>query len=216
LKKERSIYENARAVFTMSSHVSRSLRDQYGIDESKIQCVRTGSNIDIPPPEALSDERYARKNILFVGIDWERKGGPQLIEAFKKVLQQHPDAQLTIIGCSPRVDAANCKILGRLPLQEISKHYRSATIFCLPTRNEPFGVASGSICTPLRRLSTDAGALPDIIKTGKRLMVPPDDIGALAERIVELISSPDKCRQYGHAGFEHLSTHYTWKNTKNS
>jgi glycosyltransferase involved in cell wall biosynthesis len=215
LKKERRIYKNASTVFTMSSHVSRSLREQYGIDESRIECIRIGSNIDIPPAQAITEARHAGKRILFVGIDWERKGGPQLVEAFGKVLLRHPDAQLTIIGCSPLVDVANCEVLGRLPLAEISKHYLASTVFCLPTRNEPFGIVFlEAFAHRLPIVSTDVGALPDIVQNGVNgYTVPPDNIDAMAEKLIELIGSPAKCQQFGQSGFEHLCRHYTWENT---
>ncbi|MEP7297097.1 MAG: glycosyltransferase family 4 protein [Burkholderiales bacterium] len=215
LAKEREIYENASTVFTMSSHVSRSLCEQYGIDESRIERIRVGSNIDIPPAETLPPERYAGKRILFVGIDWERKGGPQLIEAFKQVLQRHPDALLTIIGCSPVVDVANCKVLGRLPLKEVSQHYLDSAVFCLPTRNEPFGIVFlEAFAHRMPIVSSDIGALPDIVQNGvSGYMVPPDDIDALAEKLIELIASPDKCKEFGQAGFDHFRTNFTWENT---
>ncbi|MEP6876066.1 MAG: glycosyltransferase family 4 protein [Burkholderiales bacterium] len=213
--KERTIYENARTVFTMSSHVSRSLREQYGIDDSKIERIRIGSNIDIPPEESLREERFTAKRILFVGIDWERKGGPQVVEAFRKVLKQHPDARLTVVGCSPRIDLAQCEVLGRLPLAEVSTHYLASTVFCLPTRNEPFGIVFlEAFAHRLPIVSTDVGALPDIVQNGvSGYLVPPDDNDRLAAMLGALFSSPDRCRQFGQAGFEHLLSQYTWDNT---
>jgi glycosyltransferase involved in cell wall biosynthesis len=215
LAKERSIYANANVIFTMSPHVSTSLMEQYGADVSRVQCVGIGSNAEIPREESLDTARYARKEIIFVGIDWVRKGGPQLVKAFAKVLQQHPDAKLTIIGCSPTIDLPNCRVLGRLPLDQISQHYRQASVFCMPTRNEPFGVVFlEAFAHRLPIVASNIGALPSLIQEGSSgYMVPPDDVDGLAARLSELISDPEKCRAFGTAGYQYTTANFTWERT---
>jgi len=42
-------------------------------------------------------------DILFVGIDWKRKGGPTLLAGFDKVAAQFLHATLTIAGCAPEL-----------------------------------------------------------------------------------------------------------------
>ena len=83
-----------------------------------MSCVYAGSNTTIKPV-ALDNRHYGNKQILFVGVDWQRKGGPELIEAFKRVLQKHPDARLAIVGCSPELSTPNCDIVGRVPVDQV-------------------------------------------------------------------------------------------------
>ena len=215
IEKERSIYANARVTFTMASHVARSLHEHYGIDESRIQCVRAGANAEASDFSALDERRYASKNILFVGIDWERKGGPQLLRAFEKVLIRHPDATLAIVGSSPPVSTPGCQVIGKVPLEAVAEHYRRASIFCMPTRNEPQGmVFMEAFEHRLPIVATTIGAIPDLIQDGvSGYLVDPDAVDALARRLDELLSDPEKCRAMGHAGFEHVKTHYTWERT---
>jgi glycosyltransferase involved in cell wall biosynthesis len=213
IEKERSTYRNARVVFTMSSHVTRSLIEHYQIDPSKIECVGVGANVAVPDAGTLPDERYARKRILFVGVDWERKGGPQLLEAFKIVRRTHPDATLTVIGCSPRIDVPGCTVLGRVPLEKMGEHYRSASLFCMPTRNEPFGVVFlEAFAYRLPTIASDLGALPDLIDDGVNgYRVPLDDVSQLSDRLSSLLGSPRCCKRLGEAGFERVSRGYTWE-----
>ena len=79
---EKQIYDNATLVFTRSTNVAKSVVEDYGCPAEKVICVYAGSNTKANAIE--NNQNYTNKNILFVGIDWERKGGPNLIEAFKR------------------------------------------------------------------------------------------------------------------------------------
>jgi glycosyltransferase involved in cell wall biosynthesis len=213
IEKERGIYRHARVIFTPSAFVAKSLIEQYGISESRIQCVGIGGNVPIPPPGSLPEDRYASKEILFVGIEWERKGGPQLVEAFKEVAKDYPDAKLKIIGCSPDVDLRNCTILGRLPLEEVAKHFAAAAIFCMPTRHEPFGVVFlEAFAYRLPVIGSPVGALPEFIENGVNgYLVPLGDVAQMAARLKGLIASPAKCKRFGEAGYLRMRAGYTWE-----
>jgi glycosyltransferase involved in cell wall biosynthesis len=105
---EKQIYERATAVFTRSTNITHSLIDQYGINPEKIHCIYVGINT-AGGVTMQSPAHYQEKNILFVGIDWERKGGPKLLAAFKKVSEIHADAHLTIVGATPEINLpASC------------------------------------------------------------------------------------------------------------
>lgn len=212
---ERTIYHNARMNFTMSSHVKRSITEHYGCDPTRIELVRIGSNVAIPDERDLPAERYRNKEILFVGIDWERKGGPLLVRAFEQVLKKVPDAKLTIIGCSPALDLPNCTVLGRLPLSEVAAHYKTASLFCMPTQIEPFGIVFlEAFAHRLPVVSTNIGALPDMVQSGvSGYLVEPHDSDALTEHLIALLTSPAMCEQFGTAGFSRMQESYTWDAT---
>jgi glycosyltransferase involved in cell wall biosynthesis len=162
-------------------------------------------------------ERYASKNILFVGINWQRKGGPELIKAFKKVLTLHPDAQLTIVGCSPVVDdAPKVRIVGKVPVDEVHRYYESAAVFCLPTRREPFGVVFvEALQYRLPIVATAIGAVPDLVTHGKNgYLVEAGNIDQLADALSDLVGDPQKCRAFGEEGYRIATTRYTWERVK--
>jgi glycosyltransferase involved in cell wall biosynthesis len=213
---EKRIYQSARRVFTMSNHVRRSVIEQYEIRPEKVTTIGAGSHAaGTEWPRSL--ESFAAQNILFVGVDWERKGGPQLVEAFRKVLKIYPKATLTIVGCSPDLHVPNCTVVGRVPLEEVDSWYAKASVFCMPTWVEPFGIAF--VEAHLHRLPVVApalGALPDIVQSGHSgILVPPGDIDRLAEAIMELLESPSKSLAYGAAGYASASTKFTWNSVGN-
>lgn len=211
---EKSIYKNARLNFTMSSHVSRSLVDQYGCAATRVRCVYAGSNATIGQG-SLGSDRFAQKKILFVGIDWDRKGGPVLLSAFREVRRSHPTAELIIVGCKPDVSMAGCRVVGQVPLAEVANFYRSASVFCLPTTVEPFGIVFvEAFAHGLPIVATNVGAIPDFVEEGQSgYLVRCNDPVQLASRLIELLANPARCIQFGARGQAMVSDRYTWQAT---
>ena len=208
---ERGIYHNATVNFTRSSNISESLREQYGIPDSKIVLAGVGNNVVIED-SPLNNYNYQNKNILFVGIDWERKGGPDLLLAFEKVLERHPDATLTIVGASPKINVKNCNIIGKVPLEEMKQHFQKASIFCLPTKMEPFGVAFiEALYYKLPIVATNVGAIPDFVKPGGNgYLIESGDVASLIGYLDSLLSDPLKCKTFGLNGFLLAKANYNW------
>jgi glycosyltransferase involved in cell wall biosynthesis len=208
---EENIYRKATRVFTMSSHVSQSLIEHYHCPAEKVVCILAGANAEIDCGPLLNDN-YRNKNILFVGNEWERKGGPLLVEAFKRVLKKHPDARLTIVGVSPEIGMPNCDVVGRVPRDQVHCYFRKASIFCLPTRVEPFGVVFvESMSYKIPVVAPNIGALPDLIEDGRNgRLVQPNDANSLTDALIALLDDPEKCRLFGEKGSEVVKGRYTW------
>jgi glycosyltransferase involved in cell wall biosynthesis len=208
-------YQNARLVFTMSRNISRSLVRDYGCVPQKVKCVHAGSNVGPVAIDDIDNGRFSSKNILFVGVDWERKGGPTLLAAFRAVRQAHPDARLTIVGCSPPISEPGVHVEGRVPLGEVAKYYRAASVFCLPTLNEPFGlVFLEAFSYGLPVVATRLGAIPEIVADGKSgYLVAPRDPTELAQRLSALLGDPARCAKFGAHGNQWVSHRYTWEDT---
>jgi len=209
---ERTIYQNATRIFTRSQHVAADLLEHYNVPPAKVVCVYAGANVTVAEDTLLANDGYANRHILFVGGDWERKGGPVLAAAFARVLRVLPDAHLTIVGARPRLNLPNCTVLGSVPINELSSHYARASVFCLPTRLEPFGVAVlEAMMHRLPVVGTSIGALPEMIRDGVNgHLVPPDDAAQLAAALLDLLRDPLRCRQFGDAGYEAANARYTW------
>ena len=216
IEQETRIYRHAATVLTRSEHLARVLVERYGCPPDRVVCVYSGGNAPSPPtPPALDEARYAAKRILFVGLRWEVKGGPQLVEAFRRVLEVHPDASLTIVGCEPVVDLANCRVVGRVPAPELPAFYEQASIYCVPSIREPFGCAFiEALSYGLPVVTTDFGAMPEFVRdseTGYR--VPFGDIAALSERLIALLDDAALARRLGAGGYDLTQERYNWETT---
>ena len=208
---EKQIYGNAITTFVRSSNIRQSLVQQYGYPAERAICVYAGSNVNLNG-HAPQEKSYAEKNLLFVGLDWKRKGGPELIRAFRIILEYYPDATLTIVGAHPKIDIPNCTVLGKLPPQEVARYYEKATIFCMPTHVEPFGIAFlEAMQARLPIVGTRVGAVSDFVQDGwNGFLVDPGDVQGIADVLMKLLNDQDQRRQFGERGFSLAKERYSW------
>jgi glycosyltransferase involved in cell wall biosynthesis len=210
---ERRIYPAAETVFVRSSNVARSVIEDYGCPPERVLCVYAGSNAPVPEVPAPVIAPGQRKTILFAGIDWTRKGGPVLLEAFRRVLERHPDARLRIVGCTPGTgDIPNCDVVGRVPLAEMPRHFAEAGIFCLPTEREPFGIVFvEAMWHGLPVVATRVGAVPDMVTQGVNgALVAPGDVEGLAQRLCDILDDPGLAARYGRESRAIARDRYDW------
>jgi glycosyltransferase involved in cell wall biosynthesis len=210
---EREIYHNAMRVFTRSTDVTADLVKDYGVPPENAVCVYAGSNVDVSQNFRPQNGDYSNKHILFVGEDWERKGGPELASAFRRVLEVHPTAHLTVVGPKFETNLPNCTVLGKVPLEQLTDVYAQASVFCLPTRLEPFGIAFlEAMMHQLPIVATRTGAVPDMVQEGTTgMLVTPGDSDGLAAALISLLGDAKTCRRFGIAGRQRALDLYTWE-----
>jgi len=209
---EKRIYNNATSTFVRSTNIQQSLIEQYQYPSERAICVYAGNNIDIKSVIG-QPKTYTNENILYVGIDWKRKGGPELVNAFKLILVQYPNASLTIVGANPKIDIPNCTVISKIPPEKVAQYYEKATIFCMPTHVEPFGIVFlEAMQARLPIVGTRVGAIPDFVEDGwNGFLVEPGDVQGLAEALMKLLNSPDQRRKFGERGFALAKERYSWE-----
>lgn len=211
LRLEGAIYTDAARTFVMSDHVGRSLTELYGIDAGRVVRVNAGANLEQLPPSPRPAPA-GDKTILFVGVEWERKGGPELLEAFQSLPRRHGDARLLIVGVAPALDATRCEIIGRVPAEKMGDYYARAAIFCLPTRIESFGIAfieammhSVAVAAPRH------GAMPDYIKEKETgVLFTPGDSRDICRALTWLLDHPSERQAMAARGLATVRAAYTW------
>ncbi len=210
IKLEGSIYRSVRLNLVMSSFVRDSLVRDYQCDPASVAVVGAAPNMDAPdsPPD---NGNYSNQTILFVGIDWERKGGPVLVEAFREVLRKLPRARLIIAGCNPLVSLPNVEVLGRVPLSQVSRLLLQSSVVALPSFREPQGINTiEALMHGIPVVASRIGGLPEVVddhQCGR--IVPAGDAPALAAALVDILSDPALCRRYGEAAREKAQSHYS-------
>ena len=207
---EAKIYQDATLLFTFGSLAKWSLINQYKIGPQKVITAFAGSNT--PDPVSLNIQKYQCKNILFVGVEWERKGGPILVEVFKNLIKKYPDASLTIVGCNPDISLPNCKIVGKIPVEGVGEYYNHASVFCLLTLREPFGIVFiEAMKYRLPIIANNIGCLTDLVKDDYNGYLINNNIEDYTNAISMLLEDPDKCRQMGENGFNLVETKFSWR-----
>ena len=208
---EKSIYMHADRIFTRSSNISLSLTDQYGIPESRVRCIYAGANTPLKVVDPREKD-YRAQAILFVGLDWQRKGGPQLVDAFRQVYEHFPDATLTIVGSQVPINHPGIKVIGRVSVEDLNRYYQNATIFCMPSRNEPFGVVFvEAMAHALPIVAARIGALPDMVTDNRNgYLVSADDVDGLAQAMEKLLESEARRAQFGRQSWRLAQERYNW------
>ncbi len=210
---EKKLYENAALNLTSNENAWLSIVNDYAIKEEKVITVGCGVNL-----EEMEDfpKKYDGKTILFIGIDFERKGGNVLLEAFKKVRKGIPDAKLIIAGPNKQmfnITDIGVEMVGYVRDKEILKNlYKKASIFVMPSLCEPFGlVFLEAMAFKLPCIGTSVDAMSEIIEDGKTgFIIPPNNIDILAEKIIFLLSRPKLMKQMGMAAYEKVSKRFRW------
>jgi glycosyltransferase involved in cell wall biosynthesis len=215
LADERRLYDRTQLIFTMSDWLRRSFVEDFGQSPDKVVTVGAGANLE-SVPEA-PERTFASPRILFGGMRWERKGGPQLLEAFRRVRRERADAELWIVGPeeAPATEAG-VRFYGRVPRsaegqRRLAAFYRDATVFAMPSVYEPFGVSFlEAMAYRLPCVGSNRCAMPEIIEDGVTgHVVDAFDTGTLAEHLLEL-TEPEHARAFGEAGHRRFLERYTW------
>ncbi len=212
---QRRVFADCTGIFPRTRWAAGSVTQDYGIPEERVCPAGAGPNYYVPP---LPHGPYDRKTILFIGTEFERKGGPLILEAFRLLRQDVPDARLTIVGCSPGIDEPGVEVVGRIAkdapggLERLLQYYSQASLFCIMSTFEPFGIvileAQNSFvpCVVPARFAFTETVVDGV--TGRH--VPEYDAGMLAETFVELLKDPSRLEAMGQAAHDHVRSHWTW------
>ncbi len=218
--REQRVYAQARTVFAMSDYLRRSFLQDFGVCEDAVQTVFAGANLDLDALPPVRATREGPPTVLFVGKQWERKGGPLLLEAFRGVRRAIPDARLLVVGCTPEVaDAPGVEVLGPVAKHapngqnRLSALYRTADVFCMPSRFEPFGVVFvEAMLHGLPCVGSDRCAIPEIIAHGETgWVVPGDDSSRLRDTLVAALVTADALVPMRHRCRERALRLFTWE-----
>lgn len=206
---ETGLYERADIVLTASENTRRSIIDDYGIAPTRVRVVGEGIR-EVPD---CTGKRYDQGSIVFIGIDFDRKGGPWLLEAFERVRTRIPNAQLHIVGPAPRKAQPGVMWHGHVSDRSVMKELlATATVLTLPSVCEPFGLALiEGMAHRLPVVGTQVDAMAEIVDDGLTgYLVPARDSVALADRFVDLLASPLLCEQFGTQAQQIVREKFLW------
>jgi spore coat protein SA len=214
---------------------SNFLRDCFALKSSalaaKTQVVFNGVNRDLFFPR---EEIRERKTIFFVGRLDPEKGVLQLIQAYARVLQSHPDATLVIGGATgfgthketayvrQVHELANAVVRdcsGKIQFtgyidhdRDLPSWFQRATIFVSPSLfEEPFGLVNAeamACATPV--VGANRGGIPEVLGNAGWL-ADPEDTPNFAATISALLAQPDCQRQLGRAAHQRCQQAFDWR-----
>lgn len=206
---ERKAIEKATVVSFPSKWAMDFCRNYYRLDFDKLVEIPWGANL-------FDDIHFASKNIiqknsytcLFLGVDWERKGGKTALKAIEYVRQLYGiDVRLKICGCTPnqKILPTWVELIDKVDKNNVDEYQKfidvlsNADILLLPTIAECYGmVFCEAAAFGLPVVATDTGGVSSIVineRTGI-LIKDPLDYKHFGNAIHKIISSVETYQNY--------------------
>lgn len=174
---DKKAFQKAAHCMLASDWCKQSAITDYGIDAAKISVVPCGANLD-QVPDAVSMEVSKQNNcrLLFLGVDWERKGGAIALEAFRLLKKEIASASLRIIGCVTPVEIMPDEGIEVIPfldknkseeMQRLHQILLDTDFLLLPTRAECAGIVfCEASAYGIPSVSTDTGGVSTYVRDG--------------------------------------------------
>lgn len=227
LAAERRVIEKCLYACYMSEWAAEAALAVYGSQfESKIKVIPIGANTERTPTEAEIEQFILNRirnccNLLFIGVDWKRKGGPIAVAVAEELRKRGIPVRLDIVGCKPpglvpdfmRVHGYVSKQTdeGRRLIQRL---YQESHFFLLPTQAEAYGIAFVEAAAHgLPSFGCRVGGVPTIVRDGENGWLFPPDAPAVAyaDRIQTLFRTPDNYAVLCRSSFQAFQTRLSWK-----
>ncbi len=222
------LHDNERANLTLAAHVlvpsphtKSILVTRYDVPAERITVARPG--VDRPRGDPAPVDPPL---ILSVGILHPRKGHDVLLAALGRI--RDLDWQAVIVGAEWDADHAaalarqvedadfgpRLSLAGRVAPDALRELYRTAAFFALATRYEGYGlVFDEALAAGLPIVSCRTGAVPDTVPPEARILVPPDDAGAFAAAMRDMLSDAHRYATLRAAAARHGAELGGWAQT---
>jgi spore coat protein SA len=221
------------ALVVCSDYLRSTVASKSALLDAKTHVVFNGANLQLFYPR---EEVREPKTIFFVGRFDPQKGVLQLLQAYERVLDAHPDAKLVIAGTTGfgthRETPYVYQVRELAHSLEKNKHaqihfkgyldhdkdlplwFQKATVFACPSLfQEPFGLVNAeAMACATTVVGANRGGIPEVIGNAGRL-VDPENIEEFAAAISELLAKPEYCRGLGQAGYQRCREMFDWRVT---
>ncbi|MFV9503967.1 MAG: glycosyltransferase family 4 protein [Oscillochloridaceae bacterium umkhey_bin13] len=205
----RSVFSAAAHLVTWSAWARQGLIQGYQVAPERITVIPPGvvsADWQAPLPRQLHPGPL---KLLFVGGDFERKGGKLLLEAHR---QLYPQTELHLVTRDEVATEAGVFVYhGMQPNSSALKQlYFDSDVFVLPTYGDclPLVLAEAG-AAGLPTLATRVAAIPEIVRESETgLLIPVGDAAALTNALRTLLAQPTLRLQLGANAAQYIATHH--------
>lgn len=186
---EKKAIQKCTHIMYSSEWAANSAITDYGAGRHKISVVDFGANlIKIPPREDVINKPQSEKcRLLFLGVQWERKGGDIAYRTFLELRNSGCGSTLTIIGCNPPLpvdpDLTIIPFLDKNNEKDFTALYRilsETDLLLIPTRADCTPIVfSEAAAFGIPVITTDTGGITAVIAEGKNGYSLPVEANAL-------------------------------------
>ncbi len=197
---------------------------ELGVEASHVQVIHPGVDINRFHPDParppLPTDEASPIIVAYPSRILPGKGQHVLIEAVKGLPDRLRErVELHIVGTvvdeaylkSLRQRAEGARVLFHLDVPDIERYYREAHVIAFPTiMEEGFGYTAIEGMASGKPVIFSRWAAVEEATGGIGVMVPQGDVGQLGKALRSLLKDPERCRELGAAGREHVVNNYSW------
>jgi len=199
----RLFFSRCQALIPWSRWAAASMIGDYGADPARVHVIPPGVDLKRWSPfKATHTTSSDRVQLLFVGGDFERKGGPLLLDIFQKHLQ--PTCDLHLVTRAPIEPQPGVSVYRDMAPNDdrLLELYRRCDLLVLPTVADCFSMAAiEAMACALPVVISAIGGIPEIVQDGvSGTLIAPGDGRALLQTLASLTADASLRRRWGTAG----------------
>src|SRR5262245_40967111 len=215
--------KRADALMACSASIADFNAAFYGVPRDTIDVIHCGVDAEAFRPPRPGGSDRGRPTVLFVGrIDGD-KGVPVVLEAGLRLRSRYPDIRLQILGSGgddvieeirtrlrdERAEAS-VEFHGFVDRFRLPAFYQQADVFCAPSQYEAFGIVYiEALACGCPVVASTAGGTPEAVADGETgLLVPPNDVDAVARALERILADPPLRRRMGQAGRRRVKEYF--------
>jgi len=225
---ERASIGKATCGFYSSDWAAQSAIHDYHAKPERIHVVPFGANLENPPTDEevakLLDERPRTPcRLLFLGVEWVRKGGDFALAVVESLTKQGVRCELNIVGCQPPPEILLPPYVNTLGFISNSNPEGQARLRGLLANSHFLILPSRADCTPIVMpeanafgvpvLTTQTGGIASVVQNGINGFCAPlgeNLVKDLAGYAFELMSNPEKYRALCLTSRREFTTRLNW------
>lgn len=202
----------------LSPHMRESLR-RYGLDVGRIRLIPNG--VDTLHFHPFSEQAERSATVVCVAKLRYQKGVDILLQAWRVLVEQMPEARLLIVGDGPLLPALRT-LAGELGVSsrvefvglcaDVTIYLRQGRVAVLPSRREgmPNALLEAMACG-LACVATRVSGSEDLLGQDERgLLVEPGDVNALSSALLRLLRDTELANYYGQAARSYIEQHHAF------
>jgi len=227
LANERNMFMRTRLNILKTDWAKKNAVEYYGIDPGKLLVVPGGPSLeyDILQEDVerwIANRSTKKCRLVFMGGNWEFKGGPIAYEVVKRLNKNGLQTELLVIGCQPKIDSRDdhiVTVLGTIEkfskngFERFSKIMRDSHFFIMPTKAEAMGISYiEANAFGLPAIGTNTGGVSTVIRDDVNGMLfdSDADIDDYCEFIADNFLDNSKYQKLAKSSYNEYKTRLNW------